>query len=114
MPEPHVPPATQEDLRLLAVELSDQSLELGADLAVELRELAATLAREARADVDHLADLALGELRIARRETVARSARSDELGEHARAKFEARLTALIVVGNTAVVLATAILVAVLA
>lgn len=114
MPEPHRPPATQEDLRLLATELSDQSLELRAELAVELRELASSLAREARADVDHVADLALGELRIARHEIAARSARSAALGQLARSKFEARMTALIVVGNTAVVLATAVIVAVLA
>lgn len=112
MPESDEPrPITAGDLRALAIQLADQVNQLEAALTIEVRTMAARSRTQARTDIDHLAQLALGELRIARQELIERG-RTEATGSKLTIQWvERRLTALIV-GNVALTLANTALIVV--
>lgn len=78
MPQSDESPATKHDLRLLRVELADRSEQLGDRLALELKAASRSRSSERRADVAHLIELALGEIRVARRELLRRDQEAAE------------------------------------
>ena len=112
MPDPkQPPPATGDELRQLAVELSHHSSELRTDLALELRELRQDVLGVIRRQAEHGAEVARGEFRLTRAEQQHQAeATIDRLGALGAA-LESRLSAVVIIGHVAAVLLVIVAVA---
>ena len=98
MSDPIEPP-TGDELRQLAVELSQQSSELRTDLVFELRELSQHLLGQVRRQGEHGAELARAEFQFTRTEQQRQAeAMIDRLGALESA-LESRLSAMVIIGN---------------